>query len=74
MKERTYIVSYDQPGPIYVYEDDGKLHFRERLFVEITAQNQKEARKKFDSLYYGVWHEPWQCRAMHIKIERKETK
>lgn len=73
MKERTYVVTYDWPCPIYVYGEKG-LEYREKLTQEITARNKKEARQKFDSLYYGVWHTDYNHRAMHIKIERKESK
>lgn len=67
---REYIVHYDCAGQ---YWKDGKLYPCEDMTVTVSAQNKKEARKVFNEIYYGLWHTDWNHRAMHIKIERKET-
>lgn len=75
MKDRTYTVHYKTPGPIFVYGPDGDLEERDELTVDVTAPNKAEARKRFNEIYYGLWHNDWNHRAMRITIEmkRKET-
>ena len=67
---RNYIITYDIDGQ--VFDEYGKLVPGVGLRHEISAQNQKEARRKFREIWYGLWHshERYYIR----KIERKETK
>ena len=69
---KTYFVRYRQPVPMYVYGDGGKLEFRDELTLEVTAPNKMEARKKFNEIYYGIWHNDYNHRAINIRIENKK--
>ena len=66
---RKYIITYDTTG--YVFRD-GQLCPATGCKYELSAQNQKEARKKFREIWITLWHErtPLYIR----KIERKVTK
>lgn len=64
---RDYVITYDIDGCIF--DENGHLVPGIGLKHTVRAKNQKEARRRFFEIWYGLWHshERYYIR----KIERK---
>ena len=64
-----YKVRYDIDGQVF---RDGKPEPGTDCELSLFARNKKEARQKFNELYYILWQRS--PRAHNIRIEREEIK